>query len=573
MPALANAPWPKCLGGDGEAYFGNLLIKAGFTVTTSFFYRDVQRLHHENVPARGEATMLCFNHANGLSDPMLVMRATKRMVRFIAKDTLWKQWLVSFLVDTAAAVPIMRREEHGQAADNHSGQQGVLSAFSQGHIVAVSPEGNSRLRTMLNAPFKKGYLFWAVDAVTQKWIEGDADFRISIVPCGLVYLHPSSWRSEAMVSYGTPIVLNVALLRQYGATEDMLRPGAANEQRRLECARQCVGELAGQIERGMRAVKLEVPPPPDAQPHELLEGDWPAVRLAVVAGRILRQGEPCSLPSWVKLVQGVAAELQKAEHRTTADAVNEYASELQRAGITDARVLRASEGTFAPSCGTLAVATAYLHSSFALGLLALPIVLPWFPLWGLCLVVERMLVARGTVIIDGVMTRRGANFDTIAQFKKSFGFILWSVYLLGGFAAGPWVYKKIFARPNPTALVGAALVGVFSVLPTLWLSMRLCEGSVASLRRARENLALLLLPARQLQGLCDSRRALRAKLLELPLAPHTEAAGASTMRREHDWHRCFFAEDLLWGGLVPKGGVAAPASRKVDVPTSLADEK
>lgn len=555
MPGSSGkAPWPRCLGGDGEAWFGNLFVKAGFTVCTNFFYRDVQCLQQENVPGRGEATMLCFNHGNGLSDPMLVMRATKRMVRFIAKDTLWKQPLVGRLVDGAAAVPVQRREEHGDAAENQSSQQGVINAFHQGHIVAVSPEGGSRLRTMLNAPFKRGFLFWAVDAVFQKWVEGDVDFRVSIVPCGLVYLHPFSWRSEAMVVYGTPIVLDVALLRQHGTTDDMLKPGS--EQRRLQCAKQCVNWLTGQIEEGMRAVKLEVPPPPDAKPHELLEGDWPAVRLAVVAGRILRQGESCSLPSWIKFVQCMAVELQKCG--TIADSVNEYAGELHSARITDAQVKRASEGTPTPFCGTLALATIYLCFGIVFGMLALPIVLPWLPLWGLCFLVEAIIVGKGVVVKDGIVTRYGANFDTIAQFKKSFGFVAFSLYLLSGLAAGVWVYTNAFGGGSPIALAGAALIGALAVLPVLWVSMRLCEGCLASFRRTRESLALLLLPARRLRVLCDHRRMLKASLLGLPVAPPADA-DASAKRRELDWHHCFSAEDLLWGGIVPKGRVAAPA--------------
>jgi len=539
---------------------GNIFIRTGFKIATRFYYRDVQRVQHENVPQPGEPTMLCFNHSNGLSDPMLIMSATKRMVRFIAKDTLWKQWMVGWLVNIAAAVPVQRREDHGATADNQSSQQGVIKAFEQGHIVAVSPEGGSRMRTMLNAPFKKGFLFWAVDAVFHKWIDGDTGFRVSIVPCGLVYLHPTSWRSETMVSYGAPIVLDVGLLRRHGATDQILGPGVDQQEQRLQCAKQCVTWLAAQLEEGMRLAKLEVPPSPNAKPHELMEGDWAVLRLAVVATRILHQGSRCSLPSWVKVMQSVALELQKEENRETAVWLNEYASGLHHAGIVDAQVKRALEGRTPISCLAALQIFLCVLMSFALGALALPLLIPWVPLWCICLVVESMILRRGTVAKDGTVTRYGCNFDTIAQFKKSFGFISFCIYLLTGLVAGGWAYRTFCGNKNASELALARVIGLTAVLPILYVSMRLCEGCVAFLRCARERMALLLMPTVDLAHFCDLRRMLYASLTKLPLIPISND-DFNTKRQELDWHRCFFAEDLRWGGLVPDGNTAQPSCR------------
>ena len=62
--------------------------------------------------------IVCFNHGNGLADPMVLIRKTPRVVRFCAKDTLWKMPIMNWFIRGSGAVPVYRRREHGEQAES-----------------------------------------------------------------------------------------------------------------------------------------------------------------------------------------------------------------------------------------------------------------------------------------------------------------------------------------------------------------------------------------------------------------------------------------------------------------------
>ena len=85
-------------------------------------------------------------------------------------------------------MPVKRKQEHGDGADNTLAMSAVSKALRDGQVVSIAPEGTSRMRTVLE-PLKSGVGRMAVDAVVSALAEGVSDFKVHIVPCGIVYLH------------------------------------------------------------------------------------------------------------------------------------------------------------------------------------------------------------------------------------------------------------------------------------------------------------------------------------------------------------------------------------------------
>ena len=108
-------------------------IKSVFQIATKTFYRAlwVDGLH--NIPPEGVPTLLAFNHGNGLGDPAVVMSCCPRMVRFVAKDTIFMDKNFGTLIAESGAIPIERRREWGDEANNVS-QEGERSCRPQVHL-------------------------------------------------------------------------------------------------------------------------------------------------------------------------------------------------------------------------------------------------------------------------------------------------------------------------------------------------------------------------------------------------------------------------------------------------------
>jgi len=89
------------------------VIRLIFQACGFIFYATIECHGLEDFPAQGQSTLLCFNHGNGLADPLCLIKATPRMVRFCAKDTLWSVPIMKYFIRNSGAVPIYRQREHG----------------------------------------------------------------------------------------------------------------------------------------------------------------------------------------------------------------------------------------------------------------------------------------------------------------------------------------------------------------------------------------------------------------------------------------------------------------------------
>jgi len=500
---------------------------------------------------------------NGLTDSMVLMSACPRMIRFIAKDSLWKMPIVNWLVKPTAAVPVQRAQEHGTDAEHGQAQEAVLEAWNNGHMIGVAPEGASTMNTMQKKPFKKGFLHWLFDAVLRRW--EDEDFKINVVPCGLVFLHPWSWRSEVMVRFGKPFVVDRTFLQQHGATASMRNLDRSDERRRA-IARSAVNDLSQRLEKEIGELAINISPPLSPGPAEQKEGDWAALRSGIIAARIRypEVAEEMSLRKWTELIKHLASELQKAEHAVLNEKVQDYYHALTKYGLRDMQVHEVIEHGRPGPCFLLCRVMLRLLQSLLLLACALPGVVCWMPLWLFLLLIECAFVRNGRIVKDGRVERRGCNFDLIASAKMLAGFLYLSTVCIGaGILTLFWLPSLIDLVwiSWSTGLAAGWLVTRYIFPGLLLLSMRLCECGVKAALTAWKAKHLLCVKDVDLRNLTG----MRSELYELLAPLLTEKAQAllrSESRLDHaprsgiwkrlkaDWHECFLAEDLTWSGLV-----------------------
>ncbi|MCA9542249.1 MAG: 1-acyl-sn-glycerol-3-phosphate acyltransferase, partial [Myxococcales bacterium] len=169
----------------------------GFVV--ALFYR--QRLL-DGPPVPAGPVVLVGNHPNGLIDPVLVMRAAGRPVRFLAKHPLFKLPVIGQLLRWVRALPVYRAQDGASGAENRGTFAAVHAALGAGDCICLFPEGISHNEPTLQ-PLKTGAARMALGAEA----ESSVGLGVSVVPVGLIYRDKATFRSEVAIQTGEPIVL------------------------------------------------------------------------------------------------------------------------------------------------------------------------------------------------------------------------------------------------------------------------------------------------------------------------------------------------------------------------------
>ncbi len=160
------------------------------------FYR--LRIVGDVVPREGPA-LLVANHPNSLMDPVLVIGAAGRRVRFLAKAPLFSDKMVGWLVRGSGAVPVYRKVDDPEHMERNVEMfSAVQAALEEGDAVGIFPEGVSHSEPAL-VPFKTGTARIALGAAPRL---GGA---FPIVPVGLVFRAKHVFRSSALIVVGSPI--------------------------------------------------------------------------------------------------------------------------------------------------------------------------------------------------------------------------------------------------------------------------------------------------------------------------------------------------------------------------------
>jgi 1-acyl-sn-glycerol-3-phosphate acyltransferase len=172
-------------------------MKRAAGLVVRIFFRRTAVSGSEQVPRDG-AVIFVLNHPNALIDPLFLLGFAPRPVSFLAKEPLFRMPIVGRLVRRAGSIPVYRRQDAADMAQNRATFDQVRAALLGGRAIALFPEGTSHSDARLR-PFKTGAARMALDAA------GAGDMPVTIVPAGLYYTAKARFRSSALLRFGAPI--------------------------------------------------------------------------------------------------------------------------------------------------------------------------------------------------------------------------------------------------------------------------------------------------------------------------------------------------------------------------------
>lgn len=106
---------------------------------TRIFCRRFHRFRHDPVPLNGAGpALLVSNHVSGL-DPMLLVAACHRPVRFIIAEEQYRRFGLTWLFRAIGCIPVDRKGAPSRA------YRAALNALAAGEVVALFPHGRIHL--------------------------------------------------------------------------------------------------------------------------------------------------------------------------------------------------------------------------------------------------------------------------------------------------------------------------------------------------------------------------------------------------------------------------------------------
>jgi len=184
------------------------LIIAVIRIVTNTFFRRIDVVGIENVPADG-AVIFAGNHPNALMDGWLLTAKCGRWpLHFVANAKLWKYSMLVPILNATGAIPVYRHEEHEGKVDNQDAFEKLYEVLEAGHCMGIFPEGVSHTESKL-IKLKTGAARIALAVIDR------GKSPVTLIPCGLNYIHRHRFRSQVLIDFGQPISIDEQLLLEY----------------------------------------------------------------------------------------------------------------------------------------------------------------------------------------------------------------------------------------------------------------------------------------------------------------------------------------------------------------------
>jgi 1-acyl-sn-glycerol-3-phosphate acyltransferase len=279
------------------------LIISLIHLITNTFFRRIDVVGEESIPPEGPV-IFAGNHPNALMDGWLLTAKCGRWpLHFMANAKLWKYRFLGRVLDAMGAVPVFRREEHDGDVDNSAAFDKLFEVIEDGKCVGIFPEGVSHTASQLST-LKTGTARIALESAARGAI------KVTIIPCGLNYMHRHRFRSQVLIEFGEPIVIEGEWLDRFREDE-----------------RGTVRKLTDHLADALMAVTLNAP-------------DWSTLRFVQAARRLYKPATANLAPSeYVELnrrfVQGYADTKEEPDTIEFRKAVDNYQSRLDILGLKD----------------------------------------------------------------------------------------------------------------------------------------------------------------------------------------------------------------------------------------------
>ncbi|MDX1498438.1 MAG: lysophospholipid acyltransferase family protein [Woeseiaceae bacterium] len=284
------------------------LILGLVRVVTDTFFRRIDVIGRDRVPGTGPV-IFAGNHPNALMDGWLLTAKCGRWpLRFLANAKLWDYPLLGRALAATGAVPVYRREEHGDAVDNSAAFARLFDVIEAGDCVGIFPEGVSHAEPGLMR-LKTGTARIALGAAARGKVS------VSIVPVGLNYIHRHRFRSQVLIEFGPPIRIDATWLARWNEDES-----------------QAINDLTDHLARALAAVTLNAP-------------DWRTLRIIQAARRLYKPDGAVLTPAqYVELnrrfVEGYLEDIDDPALQALSRDIEDYQARLDMLGLRDHHLRR-----------------------------------------------------------------------------------------------------------------------------------------------------------------------------------------------------------------------------------------
>lgn len=279
------------------------LIISLIRIAANTFFRRIDVVGSENIPAEGPV-IFAGNHPNALMDGwLLIAKCGRWPLHFLGDAKLWNYRAMRPILDVTGAIPVYRREEYGAEVDNSEAFEKVYEIIESGRCMGIFPEGVSHVESQL-VRLKTGTARIALSVAARR------KTSVTIIPCGLNYMHRHRFRSQVLIEFGQAIVIDDKWLHDYKKDEQ-----------------ETVRQLTDYLANALKAVTLNAP-------------DWRTLRFIQTARRLYK-------PSFVELTPGQYVELSRRfvdrylaasddqEMQIFRGQVEDYQSHLDMLGLKD----------------------------------------------------------------------------------------------------------------------------------------------------------------------------------------------------------------------------------------------
>ncbi|MCR4966152.1 MAG: 1-acyl-sn-glycerol-3-phosphate acyltransferase [Bacteroidales bacterium] len=168
------------------------------------YYRNFYILNQENIPPKGQPTLVIANHQNGLMDALAILHTMfkdERQPVFIARGDIFKKDGVAKILRFLKIMPTFRTRD-GNVDDVRS-NIGLFNragaVLGNGGTVVIFPEAAHQHGHYMST-FKKGFARIAFAAEEMK----DYSLGLKILPLNIHYSNYFNFHSDLMVTVGEP---------------------------------------------------------------------------------------------------------------------------------------------------------------------------------------------------------------------------------------------------------------------------------------------------------------------------------------------------------------------------------
>lgn len=279
------------------------MVIALIHIIANTFFRRIDVVGLENIPEQGPV-IFAGNHPNALMDGFLLIAKCGRWpLHFMANAKLWEYRLLAPVLNAIGAVPVYRREEHDGEVDNQKAFERLYEVIESGDCMGIFPEGISHAESQL-VKLKTGTARIALSVTAR----GKAD--VTIIPCGLNYIHRHRFRSQVLIEFGDPIIIDNQWLKNYSKDEQAT-----------------VRNLTERLADALINVTLNAP-------------DWRTLRFIQAARRLYKPASADLAPGqYVELsrrfVDGYLQAIDDPELQAFRDQVENYQARLDMLGLKD----------------------------------------------------------------------------------------------------------------------------------------------------------------------------------------------------------------------------------------------